>query len=186
MVLIKYLKKYFNFYYIYIYIYMPSVFVNAEFAKIIDYSPDIVKRVSKADATRADSSIERLPLRRLKGDAKNAGQIQAILACLAQLGIQLRNVTDTDTELNAFAENGDEVLSNLDNMNVLDVKDGNTVAQSGLKGLRNLITSLERLGLIELVLKYHRHSMKQVGGRKSSRKHSKKSSKRSSKKSYTR
>lgn len=161
---------------------MPTVFVNAEFAKIIDYDPLVVQRVSKADATQSDANLPRLPIQRLSGDARNAGQIQAILACLAQLGIQLRNVSDKDEELKAFADNGNAVLANLDNMNVLDVKDGNTVAQSGLKGLRNLITGLERLGLIDVVLKYHRHKYRQSGGRKSSKKSSRKSSKKSSKK----
>jgi hypothetical protein len=83
------------------------------------------------------------------------------LSSLSQLGLKLRNQTDTDEEILAFGANIQNVLAILGDVKVVDYKVAQNgrpaghVVQSGLKGLRNLITSLKRLGLIDFFLDNH-------------------------------
>ena len=86
--------------------------------------------------------------------SKDATQIMNLLASLCQIGILLRNAVDTDAELETFALNADKIIKNLDKVQCLDTDKDATGALrnrqvSGLKGIRNLLTTLKRLGLID-------------------------------------
>jgi hypothetical protein len=66
----------------------------------------------------------------------------------------LRNAVDTDTELSAFASDADKIIKNLNLVHCLDTdKDASSGFRnrqvSGIKGIRNLLTTLKRLGLID-------------------------------------
>ena len=86
--------------------------------------------------------------------SKDATQIMNLLASLCQIGTLLRNAVDSDAELDAFAQNADKIMQNINMVQCLDTdKDpqgGFRSRQvSGIKGIRTLLTTLKRLGLVE-------------------------------------
>jgi len=86
--------------------------------------------------------------------SKDATQIMNLLASLCQIGILLRNAVDSDEELDSFAQNADKIMKNIDMIKCLDTdKDANGALRNrqvnGLKGIRNLLTTLKRLGLVD-------------------------------------
>ena len=130
-----------------------------------------------------------------KGDnTHDVEQIYDSLIKLAEEGIKLRNHTDEVKELQAFVNNADAIFTNLSNHKIIDSpskKEGASKLRlcNSLKGLNDLIKSLQYLGLIDLFSNPKSTSdsvdTAQSGGAKkrSSKKSSKKLSKKSAKQS---
>jgi hypothetical protein len=82
----------------------------------------------------------------------DASQIYNLLISLSEEGIKLRNHTDTKAEIEAFRENVNNIFSNLNKHKIIDTDGSKLRLCNAIKGLRNLVRSLNRLGLVDLFL----------------------------------
>jgi hypothetical protein len=84
----------------------------------------------------------------------DASQIYNSLIRLSEEGIKLRNHTDTPAEIDAFRINVNNIFSNFNKHKIIDTDDSKLRLCNAIKGLRNLIRSLHKLGLVDLFLNH--------------------------------